>query len=204
MTLDEMCISAARYSDRYDEFEKTLEGGTSTDPEDWYEDDALHYFRVFTDAINEAYYQVSREFAMPDKYLRVVVGEDGIVDLNGVAPAVCSIRNVFTEDRSATADYRFETKYAIQMRNLHAGDFVTLYYHYLPEKLFGLNDTPVFSEAAVDPMVYITLAVARMWLSEKKLDYYNAWMQQYYTLIRNVRSSLTSRAGRRIPRGLFR
>jgi hypothetical protein len=33
MTLDEMCMMAARYSDRYDEFEKT-DGS--------YQDDALH------------------------------------------------------------------------------------------------------------------------------------------------------------------
>ena len=41
MTLDEMCMMAARYSDRYDEFEKTLDGGDSQDPEDWYEDDTI-------------------------------------------------------------------------------------------------------------------------------------------------------------------
>ena len=55
MTLDEMCMMAARYSDRYDEFEKTLDGGDSQEAEDWYEDDAMHYFRVFRDAINEAH-----------------------------------------------------------------------------------------------------------------------------------------------------
>ena len=206
MTLDEMCIAAARYSDRYDEFEKTLDGGTngnSSDPEDWYEDDALHYFNVFRDGINEAYREVSRLQAMPDTYVEVDVDDERQVNLGTLDPEVYGIKQVLNADRSAAVDYTFSTKYVIDVKS-NPGDTLQILYHYIPKKLEYLDDSPVFTEAQVDPMVYISLAVARMWHSEKKFDFGNQWMSQYFTFLRNVRSSLKDRSRRRIPRGLFR
>ena len=196
MTLDEMCMAAARYSDRYDEFEKNDEGQ--------YEDDAAHYFKVFRDAINEAYMTVSREYAMPDTRAEVDVGEEGIIDLLSVEPVVCTVHDVLNADGSANLPYNFRTKYEIEVIGASEGDTVTLVYHYLPDKLEKLRDEPIFTEGIVDPMVYISLAVARMWKSEKKFDYANQWMQEYYSQLRNIKSSMLNRNKRRIPRRRFR
>ncbi len=204
MTLDEMCMMAARYSDRYDEFEKTLDGGDSQDPEDWYEDDAMHYFRVFRDAINEAHREVSRLQAQPDVYTRVQVGEDGLVDLSTLTPAVYQVKDVFVENRTSSTAYVFDTKYMLKMQTAKQGDYVVVYYHYIPDDLELLDDSPVFTEAVVDPMVYVSLAVARMWQSEKKMEFFSYWYNQYREHLRNVRSSMLSSAKRRIPRRLFR
>jgi hypothetical protein len=203
MMLDEMCVAAARYADRYDEYERTLEGGTSNEAEDWYEDDALHYFNVFRDGINEAYREVSRLQAMPDRYETVTVDENKQIDLSAVTPGVYGIKLLLNENRTATVDYTFSTKYILDV-NVEPGTVLQIFYHYIPDDLIYLDDTPVFTEAQVDPMLYISLAVARMWYSEKKFDFGNQWMSQYYNYLRNVRSSLKDRSRRRIPRGLFR
>ena len=203
MILDDMCIMAARYSDRYDEFEKTLEGGTSTDAEDWYEDDALHYFNVFRDGINEAYREVSRLQAMPDTYVEVTVDENGQVDLSSVTPAVYTVKELFNETKTASVSYTFSTKYVLDVK-AQPDSTLVLYYHYIPADLELLDDEPVFTDAHVDPMLYVSLAVARMWYSEKKFDFGNQWMSQYYTYLRGVKSSLNDRSRRRIPRGIFR
>lgn len=199
MTLDNMCISAARYSDRYDEFEKTVSDG-----EELYEDDALQYFNVFRDAINEAYMAVSREYAMPNTRTRVNVGDDGVIDLSAVYPLVYTVQDVLNATETANIEYTFRTKYELQLEGVKKGEAVTLVYHYLPERLENLTDEPIFSEAIVDPMVYICLAVARIWQSEKKFDYANQWLQQYYTLLRGVKNGMIDRSRRRIPRRRFR
>ena len=199
MTLDEMCMAAARYSDRYDEFEKT-----EVDGEAVYEDDAEHYFNVFRDAINEAYMAVSREYAMPNTRGTVEVGEDGGIDLTSVYPMVYTVQDVLNANETANIPYTFRTKYVLEPEGVQKGEKVTLLYHYLPDRLEKLEDEPIFSEAVVDPMVYICLAVARMWQSEKKFDYANQWMQQYYAHLRAVKSSMSDRSRRRIPRRMFR
>ena len=196
MTLDEMCIAAARYSDRYDEFEKNEDGE--------YEDDALLYFETFRDAINEAYHAVARECAMPDRYERAVVNEDGLVDLKELSPEIYGIKDVLDEHRSMNLSYTFDTKFLIRVVDTVPGNMVTIYYHYIPEKLEDLEDTPIFPESIVDPMVYITLAVARIWKAEKKFDYSNQWMAEYHSLLSKIKNNLKSRANRRIPRRRFR
>lgn len=199
MTLDEMCISAARYSDRYDEFEKT-----EVDGKEVYEDDAGHYFKVFRDAINEAYMTVSREYAMPNTRALVKVGKNGILDIMNIYPKVFAVQDVLNDTETANIPYTFRTKYELQLEGMQKGAAVTLLYHYLPDRLEKMRDEPIFSEAVVDPMVYISLAVARIWQSEKKFEYADRWMQQYYTHLRAVKSSISSRANRRIPRRMFR
>ena len=195
MTLDEMCLAAARYSDRYDEMEKNEDGE--------YEDDALHYFNVFRDAINEAYREVSRKYAAPDTYATATVDRNGQIDLSEMDPPVYALKEIFNSDATVAYSYTFETKYVVNIRNV-ANERVQLYYHYMPDELKRLKDVPVFTDAQVDPMIYISLAVARMWQSEKKFDYANHWMSQYYTLLRDVRNGLNDRSKRRIPRRRFR
>jgi len=195
MTLDELCTMAARYSDRYDEFEKN--------DDDEYEDDALHYFNVFKDAINEAYREVSREMALPDHYEQVIVDNDGYIDLTNVTPQMYAIKNLFDADITTSIPYKFFTKYIIEPE-AQPGTTLTVYYHYQPDPLEELTDTPVFTDAQVDPMIYVCLACARIWYSEKKFDYGNQWMQQYRMLLRSVRNSMKDHTRRRIPRGIFR
>lgn len=195
MTLDEMCIMAARYSDRYDEFEKNEDGE--------YEDDALHYFNVFRDAINEAYREVSREQALPDCYSRATVDENKQIELTEITPEVFAVKGLFNDLRTVGVGYTFCTKYVLDV-DAQPGSNLWLYYHYMPAELDALTDSPIFSEAIVDPMIYVSLAVARMWYSEKKFDYGDRWMAQYRQLLRSVRNSLKDRSGRRIPRRLFR
>ena len=202
MTLEEMCIMAARYSDRYDEFER-IEDDTNRG-EEAYEDDALHYFNVFRDGINEAYREVSRIQAMPDVYTKVSVNSKNQIDLQAIEPSVFGVKDLLNENQTANVAYTFSTKYILNVPSVSPGTRLTLYYHYIPEDLELLNDEPIFTDAQVDPMVYVSLAVARMWYSEKKFDFGNQWMSQYYNFLRNVRSDMKSRAGRRIPRGLFR
>lgn len=195
MTLDEMCLAAARYSDRYDEMEKNEDGE--------YEDDALHYFNVFRDAINEAYREISRKYALPDTYVAATVDELGQVNLARLEPSIYCLKEVLNAERSMSLPYTFETKFIIDV-DAPADTPVTLCYHYMPPSLEELNDAPVFNDAQADPMIYISLAVARMWQSEKKFEYANHWMSQYYTLLRDVRSGFNDRSKRRIPRRQFR
>ena len=195
MTLDEMCISAARYSDRYDEFEK-VRGK--------YVDDAENYFKVFRDAINEAYYRVARECAMPDMYVGVTVDDEKHIDLFDVSPGVYGVKDVLNELRTAALRYNFVTKYVIEVPDAKVGDTVTLYYHYVPDKLEELDDSPIFPESLVDPMLYISLAVARIWMSEKKFDFADRWLAQYHDYLSRIKSTLRNKTNRRIPRRLYR
>ena len=204
MTLDEMCVAAARYSDRYDEFEKTTIMDTDGKEYEVYDDDALVYFNIFRDAINEAYMSVSRMYTMPNTYTAAKVGEDGTIDLSSITPMVYEIKDILNADKTAAVAYEFYTKYVVRIKNALPGDTVQIYYHYIPARLEEYKDEPVFSEAIVDPMVYICLAVARIWQSEKKFDYANQWLQQYYMLLREIKSTLANRADRRIPRRRFR
>jgi len=195
MTLEDMCIAAARYSDRYDEFEREEDGE--------YEDDALHYFNVFRDAINEAYAAVARECMMPDTYKTVKVNKDGQVDLTGLNPEIYGIKDVLNKERTANLGYFFDTQFVISVPEA-ANNTVTIYYHYIPDRLEEYDDRPIFSESMVDPMVYISLAVARIWQSEKKFDYAERWLRDHYMMLNKIKNGLKSKMNRRIPRRMFR
>lgn len=202
MTLEEMCVMAARYSDRYDEFERTLDG-EGNQAEAYYEDDALHYFHVFRDAINEAYREISRLYAMPDRWQRLTVNSKGQIDLTTLEPGAYTIKSLLNEDSSGPVDYTFNTKFVLDV-DAQPGTKVNLLYHYIPEDLEALDDEPIFTDAQADPMLYVSLAVSRVWFSEKKFDYGNQWMAQYAAHLRDVRASMKDRSRRRIPRGVFR
>ena len=195
MNLDDMCIMAARYSDRYDEFEKNEDGE--------YEDDALHYFDVFRDGINEAYREVSRKMAMPDTYTSVKVDKNKQIALLDVYPSVFAVKELLNDQRTTSVQYTFSTKDVLDVSAL-PGTVCTLYYHYIPDDLMKFRDAPIFTEAQVDPMVDISLAVARMWQSEKKFEYADRWLSTYYTMLREVRNNMKDALRRRIPRRMFR
>ena len=201
MTLDDMCIMAARYSDRYDEFEKTPNPETGKQE---YSEDALHYFNVFRDAINEAYFDVARSRCEPDVYTDMQVGDDGTIDLSYITPLPYAVKNVLNTQHTMAIAFNYETKFVLHVVGAKPGDTVSLYYSYMPERLEGYNDEPIFPESVVDPMVYVSLAVARMWLSEKKASLYAEWMQNYYSALKGVRPTMRGGNLRRMPRRLFR
>lgn len=204
MTLDLMCQEAARLADRYDEFEKTeVENPDTGRTSMQYEDDALNYFNVFRDAINEAYHEVARNYGKPDTYQSATVNADGAIDLMSLDPQVGVLKNVLDAAQEKAVPYVYHTRYELKVA-ASPGTPVTLYYQYLPDRLTGYSDEPIFPESLVDPMVYITLAVARIWLSEKKIELYHTWMNQYYMLLKQCRADLRSRSSRRIPRRQFR
>lgn len=200
MTLDEMCMMAARYSDRYDEFEKTEnEQGKMV-----YQDDALHYFNIFRDAINEAYFEVARTRCEPDTYVETTVDENGQINLEYLSPQPYSLKNLLTINRRQSVSFDFETKFVLNVTGAKPGDTVCVYYNYMPERLDSLNDEPIFPESVVDPSVYVNLAVAKMWQSEKKLTLYQSWLNDYRTALYAVRPTMKGGNLRRLPRGRFR
>jgi hypothetical protein len=201
MTLEEMCQMAARYSDRYDEFEKTLNEETGKME---YQEDALHYFNIFRDAINEAYHEAARTRCEPDVYTEVEVNDDGQINLQYLFPQPYSVKNVMNTLRTEAIAFDFETRFVLNVTGAKPGDTVCVYYGYLPERLEAYTDEPVFPDSAVDPMVYVSLAVARIWQSEKKLTLYESWMQDYYASLRQVRPTMKGGNLRRVPRGRFR
>lgn len=200
MTLDEMCMMAARYSDRYDEFEKT----ENEQRKMVYQDDALHYFNIFRDAINEAYFEVARTRCEPDTYVETTVDENGQINLEYLSPQPYSLKNLLTVNRRQSISFDFETKFVLNVTGAKPGDTVCVYYNYMPERLDSLNDEPIFPESVVDPSVYVNLAVAKMWQSEKKLTLYQSWLNDYRTALYAVRPTMKGGNLRRLPRGRFR
>lgn len=200
MTLDEMCQMAARLSDRYDEFEKTVNESN----QEVYEDDALHYFNVFKDAINEAYFEISRKKLHPDTYESVVVSNDGTIDLTTLTYPVCTLIMLLNADKTKAVTYDFRTRFVLNVSGASPGDTVTVNYHYLPDRLDIYTDEPIFPESMVDPMLYVCLAVSRIWQSEKKFNNANSWLNEYYNHMNNIRSDMRNRTTRRIPRRMFR
>lgn len=200
MNLKQMCDIAARYSDRADEFylTETEEGSME------YQEEALLSFRIFRDAINEAYFEVARKRLLPDAFVKVETGIRGVIDLSALYPAVHTVVEVLDEPGETPMDFLFQTRFSLRVPDADAGKTVILHYHYLPDPLVTLWDEPVFPEAVVDPMVYISLAVARIWQSERKLNQYQVWMSEYYQKLRAVRPTMRDGRARRIPRGRTR
>lgn len=200
MTLDEMCMMAARLSDRYDEFEKT----ENDDGKMVYQDDALHYFNIFRDAINEAYFEVARTRCEPDVYAEAEVDEEGKINLEFLYPLPYSVKNLLNQTKKVAVGFDFETKFVLSVTGANPGDTVVVHYSYLPYRLEDLNDEPIYPESVVDPQVYVSLAVARIWQSEKKLTLYESWMADYRTKLYGVRPTMKGGNLRRVPRGRFR
>lgn len=200
MNLGEMCQMAARYSDRYDEYEKTEQAdGTSA-----FEGEALHWFNLFRDAVNEAYFDISRSRATPQKQVLTTVPEGGLLSLSDLRPEVCGVSGVFREDERTAVEFVFRNREQIEITGARAGDRVCLRYHYLPNRLEKECDEPIFPESLADPSVYVTLAVARVWQSERRMAIAQEWMAEYYRKLRAVRAGIRPAGKRRMPRTLFR
>ncbi len=200
MNLGGMCRMAARYSDRYDEYVK-VEGA---DGEQVFEGEALHWFEVFRDAVNEAYFEVSRGRLTPQRRLEIEADENGVIDLCQLQPEVCSVCGVYRADGMTEAEYVFEGRTVIRVLGVQRGDKVIVEYHFLPQRLMEEHDEPIFPESLADPSIYISLAVARVWQSERKMSAAQYWLSEYYQKLRSLRTSMKPMRRRRLPRMLFR
>ena len=200
MNLGGMCRLAARYSDRYDEYVKT----TAQDGSEAFEGEALHWFEVFRDAINEAYFEISRSRLTPQCRLEVQLPADRVIDLYQMQPEMCSICGVYRLDGMTEVGYVFINRTSIEVTGARGGDAVIVEYHYLPERLEAESDEPVFPESLADPSIYVALAVARVWQSERKMSAAQYWLSEYYQKLRAIRTSLKSVRRRRLPRMMFR
>lgn len=195
-----MCEMAARYSDRADEF--FMVEGENGQME--YRDEALLCFRLFRDAINEAYFDVARRRLLPDVRVRVKAGEDGVIDLTLLSPVPHAVVKALEADGEGEIPFLFQTRFAVRVDKKYAGREIVLQYHYLPDPLLSPWEEPIFPESAVDPMVYVSLAVARVWQSERKTSQYQVWMSEYYQKLRRIRPDMRDRRRRRISRGPVR
>lgn len=200
MNLGGMCAMAARYSDRYDEYVKTA----GTGGEAGFEGEALHWFNLFRDAVNEAYFEISRSRLHPEKKMECAVPADQVIDLAGMEPEVCSVSGVFRADGRTDVEFVFVSRYEIRVTGAKAGETVVLAYQYLPERLEKEEDEPVFPESLADPMIYVSLAVARVWQSERKHAAAQPWLNSYYMKLRELRPGMKPVRKRMLKRPLFR
>jgi hypothetical protein len=195
-----MCRMAARYSDRYDEYVK-VEGADGTQV---FEGEALHWFEVFRDAVNEAYFEISRGRLTPQCRLEIEAGEGGMIDLCRLEPEVCSVCGVYRADGVGELEYVFASRTCLRVMGVQCGEKVVVEYHFLPQRLVDEQDEPIFPESLADPSIYISLAVARVWQSERKMSAAQYWLGEYYQKLRSVRTSMKPMRRRRLPRLLFR
>ena len=200
MTLDSLCRMAARCADRSDEFVKTAdESGVMR-----YQGEALILFRLFRDAINEAYAEIARTGLMPGLFLPVEVPADGVIRLDRAVPSAAALEEVLDQAREKPYAYRFLSRFEVKIIGAAPGDTVVLHVQVIPAPLAEEDDEPVFPEAVADPMIYVSLAVARLWQSERRLAAAQSWQNDYYRLLRSVRSSGSHAARHRFPRPWFR
>lgn len=199
MNLGRMCEAAARLSDRYDEYVKTAQADGSAQ----FEGEALHWFKLFRDAVNEAYFEIARSRMTPQTQAEIRLPKDRVIDLNDMNPEAVAVCGVYAGDGESGIDYVFRTKDEIEVCGAQPGERVILRYHYLPERLEEEYDEPVFPESLADPMIYISLAVARVWQSERKMNAAQTWLGEYYQRLRGLRSERKAKA-RRLKRTVFR
>ena len=200
MNLGRMCEAAARYSDRYDEYVKTAEDGG----EEKFAGEALHWFNIFRDAVNEAYFEIARCVKEPERQTEVEIGAEKVIDLSEAAPEAVTVLGVYRMDGMTGVEYVFRTRKVIEVIGARPGERVMLKWHQLPERLEAEADEPVFSESAADPMIYIALATARVWQSERRMSDAQIWINEYYRRLREIRPTMRTVRKRRMPRTLFR
>ena len=197
MTLGRMCEAAARYSDRYDEYVKP-EGG------DTFQGEALHWFNIFKDAVNEAYFEIARCLKEPEKRTEVTLGADRIIDVRQAEPEAIAVSGVYRADGLTEVGYVFRTGRVIEVIGAKAGERVILACQNLPQRMEKESDEPIFSESAADPMIFIALATARIWQSERRMSDAQLWMNEYYRRLRVIRPGMKPTRKRRTPRTIFR
>lgn len=198
MNLENMCLMAARYADRGDELVKTA--GADGTPA--YRGEALVLFETLRGAINEAYAEIADGYLLYDARRNVTVGENGALDITAALPNAVSIIAVYAADGKTPLPFTFETRFIARVAGAESGESVCVRARLRPEKLENESDEPVFPESAADPMVYVSLAVARLFQSERKFADAQMWTGEYRRLLRGVKP--VARAHRHMPRRPFR
>ena len=199
MTLGDMVLMAARYTDRADEMVKTTQAdGTAA-----YTGHALSCFRLFRDAINEAYAEAASVCLAPERSETFPVPDNRVLDIGELIPDAAAVRAVFSADGQREIGFRFLSRFEIIVDAL-PGEAVQVRALVLPPPLENEEDEPVFPESAVEPMVYVSLAAARMWQSERQHAASQAWLGDYYRLLRRVRSGAGDRRKCVLPVRPFR
>lgn len=193
-----MCLMAARYADRSDEFVKTA----GTDGAPAYQGEALSMFVILRDAINEAYAEIADGYLLYDERKTVAVGENGAIDLTTAAPNATAIIAVYAADGKTPLPFTFETRFTVRVEGAGSGERVCVRVRMRPDRLENESDEPVFPESAAEPMVYVSLAVARLFQSERKFSDAQSWTAEYRRLLRGVKP--VARTHRRMPRRRFR
>ena len=198
MNLENMCLMAARYADRSDEFVKTA----GTDGVPVYQGEALSMFVILRDAINEAYAEIADGYLLCDERKTVAVGENGAIDLTTAAPNATAIIAIYAADGKTPLPFTFETRFTVRVEGAESGERVCVRMRMRPNRLENESDEPVFPESAAEPMVYVSLAVARLFQSERKFSDAQSWTAEYRRLLRGVKP--VARAHRRMPRRAVR
>ena len=200
MTLNSLCQMAARCADRSDEFIKTDDGNGHMA----YRGEAAILFELFRDAINEAYAEIARTGLMPGRFVSVAMPGNGLIKLDELVPDAAALQGVWSADRTRQYAYRFVSRFEVRIPEAQPGEEILLHVHCIPSPLVEETDEPVFSEAVAEPMIYVSLAVARLWQAERRLAAAQTWMTEYYRLLRDVRSSAGNPGAHRFPRPWFR
>lgn len=196
MNLGRMCEAAARYSDRYDEYIKA-DG-------ERFEGEALHWFKLFRDAVNEAYFEIARCMKQPQEQMNIELGAERIIDLTELEPEAAALIGVYRADGLTGVEFVFRSRQLIEVTGAKAGEKVMIRWQYMPERLEKERDEPVFPESMADPMIYIALATARVWQSERRMSDAQIWINEYYRRLRELRPTMKTARKRRLPRTLFR
>lgn len=202
MNLKELCELAAVYTDRRDDFVTITDknGNQVYDPED----DPGVWFSSFKNSINNAYREVARKLLTPDMRKIYELDENREIDLFNLQPEALQLIAVYNEDGSAALKFDFVTMNRIRLRMGRAGDRVMVHYHYAPDPLEKFEDSPVFPEGLVDPMVYISRAAADLWMLERKAQPAQMWESRYYSMLSGIQKDMKSAAMRKIKKSRFR
>lgn len=198
MNLENMCLMAARYADRSDELVKTADAdGTLA-----YRGEALSMFAILRDAINEAYAEIADTYLLYDARTTVTAGENGAIDITTVLPNATAIIAIYAADGKTPLPFTFETRFTARVEGVESGERVCVRARIRPNRLENESDEPVFPESAAGPMVYVALAAARLFQSERKFSDAQSWTAEYRRLLRAVKPVAGAR--RRLPRRPFR
>ena len=122
--------------------------------------------------------------------------------LDECARDAAELLGVYSPDMKTAYAFTLEPRYRVRVPDA-AGRSVRLKVKSLPAPLLEGGDEPVFSESAADPMIYISLACARLWMADRRPNLAQMWLLRYYQLLRGVSSS--ARGARHVlPAGTFR
>lgn len=194
MNVFDMCHKAAVYSERDDEYPATAPATVEE-----YVDEAARYREIFLDAINDAQKEAAIKLGVPIEEA-IITPVEGRIDLTTIDPLPLRIRRIEDQVGFYPVGYYKITEQEIAV---NATKPVRIIYTYAPAKLVDDDEEPMFPEGQVDPLVYVFLAVARVYQSERKNETAAPWEGRYYDKLNKVKPMASGKT-RRLPRRNFR